>query len=64
LKDGALSQGMQKVVMVRRLTDSQIAERTVYLTQQARLIEDELERDRTRLERVAAARKLQVLSEG
>jgi outer membrane protein TolC len=64
LKDGVLSQGTQKVVRVRRLTDSQIAERTVYLTQQARLIEDELERDRTRLERVAAVRKLQVLSEG
>lgn len=64
LKDGVLSQGTQKVVMVRRLTDSQIAEKTVYLTQQARLIEDELERDRTRVEQVAAARKLQVLSEG
>jgi len=64
LKDGVLSQVTQKVVMVRRLTDTQIAQRTDYLTQQSRLIEDELERDRTRVQELASCKKLHVLSEG
>jgi outer membrane protein TolC len=63
-KHGLVSQGAEKVVMAKRLGDNDLIEKTDYLQHQSKLIEDELDLQRTKVQQTASQKKLKVLSEG
>lgn len=63
-KEGVIAQGVEKVVMAKRLSDQEMVEKTEYLSQQVRLLEDELELSNTQVRRIASLKKLQALVEG
>lgn len=62
-KSGIYNRTAEKVVMARRLTDNELLERTEYLQSEAKLIQDELEVQRSKIQQIASRKKLIALSE-